>query len=105
MSVMMLVVLVSGYVQDEAYGILAVVIIAPSIVGIMYAYKVITDKLPELVGLFNSFGGLAAAIEGVAVYLDKTAEYSVYTGRPLTGTEKMIQLIVAYFSIFVGMIT
>ena len=32
-----------------------------------YAYSVITDRLPELVGLFNSFGGLAAALEGIAV--------------------------------------
>merc|ERR1719158_1912219 len=84
---------------------LPVAIVPPSIAGILYAYKVITDKLPELVGLFNSFGGLAAAIEGVAVYTDKTAEWSVYNGVPLSGTEKMIQLIVAYISIFVGAIT
>jgi NAD(P) transhydrogenase len=105
MSVMMLVVLISAYVTDEAYWILGITIILPSIAGVIYAYKVITDKLPELVGLFNSFGGLAAAIEGIGVYTDKTAEWSVYNGRPLTDMEKYIQLIIAYISIFVGSVT
>merc|ERR1719399_2337600 len=105
MLIMMIVVFISGYVEDEAYWILAIAIVVPSVIGIGYAYKVKTEQLPELVGLFNSFGGLAAAIKGVGVYTDQTAEWSVYNGIPLTDTEKYIQLIVTYISIFVGAIT
>merc|ERR1719162_1842034 len=101
----MIVLFISAYVRDEAYWILPIAIVPPSLLGIVYAYTVITDKLPELVGLFNSFGGLAAAIEGVGVFTDKTAEWSVYTGKALTGTERYMQLVIAYISMFVGSIT
>ena len=43
----------SYYVQDEAYYIIPICIVPCSIFGIWYAYSVITDRLPELVGLFN----------------------------------------------------
>ena len=93
----------SDYVQEEAYWIIAVCIIPCSAFGYWYAYSVITDRLPELVGLFNSFGGLAAALEGIAVYTDRTAVMSMYTGEPLNATEQKIQLVVLYLSIIVGM--
>ena len=95
----------SDYVQDEAYWLIPACIVPCSIFGIWYAYSVITDRLPELVGLFNSFGGLAAALEGIAVYTDRTAVFSMYTGAPLTATEQKIQLVVLYFSIIIGMMT
>ena len=95
----------SDYVQDEAYYIIPICIVPCSIFGIWYAYSVITDRLPELVGLFNSFGGLAAALEGIAVYTDRTAVLSMYTGAPLNATEQKIQLVVLYLSIMVGMMT
>jgi len=95
----------SDYVQGEAYWIIPACIVPCSIFGIWYAYSVITDRLPELVGLFNSFGGLAAALEGIAVYTDRTAVMSMYTGAPLNATEQKIQLVVLYLSIIVGMMT
>ena len=95
----------SDYVQEEAYWIIAACIIPCSAFGYWYAYSVITDRLPELVGLFNSFGGLAAALEGIAVYTDRTAVMSMYTGEPLNATEQKIQLVVLYLSIIVGMMT
>ena len=95
----------SDYVQDEAYWVIPACIVPCSAFGIWYAYSVITDRLPELVGLFNSFGGLAAALEGIAVYTDRTAVMSMYTGAPLNATEQKIQLVVLYLSIIVGMMT
>lgn len=78
-------------------------LIPTSIFGVWYAYSVETDRLPELVGLFNSFGGLAAALEGIAVYLDRTSNRSMYTGALLTDTEQKIQLVGMFLSIVVGM--
>jgi NAD/NADP transhydrogenase beta subunit len=75
-------------------------LIPTSIFGVWYAYS---DRLPELVGLFNSFGGLAAALEGIAVYLDRTSNRSMYTGALLTDTEQKIQLVGMFLSIVVGM--
>lgn len=72
-------------------------LIAPSAVfGVWYAYSVIMDRLPELVGLFNSFGGLAAALEGIAVYTDRTSNRSMYSGAGLSDTEQKIQLVVLF---------
>eukprot|EP01048_Picozoa_sp_COSAG05_P016986 COSAG05_NODE_2261_length_3322_cov_2.721688_1_plen_806_part_00 len=96
---------ISDYVTDEAYWLIPVCIVPTSIFGIWYAYSVVTDRLPELVGLFNSFGGLAAALEGIAVYLDRTSHRSMYTGVVLTPTEQKIQLVVLFLSIIVGMMT
>ncbi len=95
----------SDYVQEEAYYIIPICILPCAVFGVWYAYSVITDRLPELVGLFNSFGGLAAALEGIAVYTDRTAVMSMYTGEPLNATEQKIQLVVLYLSIMVGMMT
>ena len=88
----------SDYVMEEAYWLIPVMIVPFAIFGVWYAYSVITDRLPELVGLFNSFGGLAAALEGIAVYTDRTAVFSMYTGELLTPTEQKIQLVVLWFS-------
>ena len=74
----------STLVEDEAYWIIPLAAVPASIAGIAYAYTVETDRLPELVGLFNAFGGLAAALEGEAIYFDRYARFSIYNGRGLS---------------------
>eukprot|EP01043_Picozoa_sp_COSAG02_P042687 COSAG02_NODE_3648_length_6426_cov_6.186054_5_plen_1066_part_01 len=95
----------SDFVNGGAYYIIPVCLIPTSACGVWYAYSVETDRLPELVGLFNSFGGLAAALEGIAVYLDKTSNRSMYTGSLITPIEQRIQLVGMFASIIVGMMT
>ena len=56
----------SDYVQGDAYWLIPACIVPCALFGVWYANSVVTDRLPELVGLFNSFGGLAAALEGIA---------------------------------------
>ena len=95
----------SDYVQGEAYWLIPACIVPCALFGVWYANSVVTDRLPELVGLFNSFGGLAAALEGIAVYTDRTAVLSMYSGAPLDRTEQKVQLVVLYLSIIIGMAT
>ena len=67
--------LIAGYWADEAYtygdGLwLIAASMAPGIVfGLYSAMSVEITGLPELVGAFNGFGGLAAALEGIGLYL------------------------------------
>eukprot|EP00040_Diaphanoeca_grandis_P024415 m.134137 g.134137 ORF g.134137 m.134137 type:complete len:1210 (+) comp29722_c0_seq1:135-3764(+) len=95
----------SEMVRAEAYWILPIAIVPASICGIIYAYTVETDRLPELVGLFNAFGGLAAALEGLAIYVDRYARASIYTGDMLSKVDLGIQLLVAFLSVIIGMMT
>jgi NAD/NADP transhydrogenase beta subunit len=74
----------SDLVTHEAYWIIPVAVVPAAMAGIAYAYTVETDRLPELVGLFNAFGGLAAALEGEAVYFDRLARFSIYNGVGLS---------------------
>lgn len=46
--------------------------------------SLLVDLSQELVGLFNAFGGLAAALEGEAIYVDRFAKFSIYTGQGLS---------------------
>jgi NAD/NADP transhydrogenase beta subunit len=52
-----------------------------AILGIWSSYAAEMTMLPELVGAFNGFGGLAAALEGIGLYLDPTATYLVRNGK------------------------
>lgn len=67
---------------------------APGIVvGFSSALWVPMTGLPELVGAFNGLGGLAAALEGMGVYLDPQAEFFVRgdKGEEGDGGEVMFQ--------------
>jgi NAD/NADP transhydrogenase beta subunit len=59
----------SAYTYDEGVWLIAASM-APGIVfGIWTAMSVEFTGLPELVGAYNGFGGLAAALEGIGLYL------------------------------------
>jgi NAD(P) transhydrogenase subunit beta len=67
--------LIAGYWADQMYTFgdgrwLIAASMAPGIVfGIYSALSVEITGLPELVGAYNGFGGLAAALEGIGLYL------------------------------------
>ena len=46
----------------------------------MLAVSVKMTQMPQLVGLLNSFGGLAAALEAIGLYVDEFAEFDLSEG-------------------------
>lgn len=67
--------LIAGYWANEHYTygdglwLIAASMAPGAVVGLLTAMSVEITGLPELVGAYNGFGGLAAALEGIALYL------------------------------------
>jgi NAD/NADP transhydrogenase beta subunit len=103
--------LIIAYWVDDAYTFddgrwLIAASMAPGIVaGIWSAMAVEITGLPELVGAYNGFGGLAAALEGIGLYLDPDAQYLVRNGeriQPLTDSMLWVQAIALICSVVIG---
>ncbi len=106
--------LILGYWFDDTYTYghgawLIGVCIAPGVViGIWSALSVEMTGLPEMVGAYNGLGGLAAALEGIGLYLDPQATAFVRGGVALMDqTESMlwVQAIAMILSIVIGCMT
>jgi NAD/NADP transhydrogenase beta subunit len=106
--------LIAGYWIDETYTYddgrwLIAASMAPGIlIGLISAMSVEITGLPELVGAYNGFGGLAAALEGIGLYLDPNAKGFVRDGKVITDqTDAMlwVQAIALVLSIVIGMMT
>lgn len=106
--------LIIGYWVDETYTFddgnwLIAASMAPGIViGLWSAMSVEITGLPELVGAYNGFGGLAAALEGIGLYLDPNAKNFVRGGVKITeqtGPMLWVQAIALVLSIIIGMMT
>ena len=107
-------VLITGYWVDETYTyddgrFLIAISMAPGIlIGLCSALSVEITGLPELVGAYNGFGGLAALLEGIGFYLDPNAKNFVRGGDVITEkTNAMlwVQAIALVLSIVIGMMT
>jgi NAD/NADP transhydrogenase beta subunit len=106
--------LIVGYWIDETYTYddgrwLIAASMAPGVIfGIWSALSVEITGLPELVGAYNGFGGLAAALEGIGLYLDPNAKNFVREGRSHSSqTDEMlwVQAIALVLSVVIGMMT
>lgn len=106
--------LIAGYWIDETYTYddgrwLIAASMGPGIViGLWSAMLVEITGLPELVGAYNGFGGLAAALEGIGLYLDPNAKSFVRGGVPIaeqTDAMLWVQAIALVLSIVIGMMT
>lgn len=106
--------LIAGYWIDETYTYddgrwLIAASMGPGIVfGLWSAMSVEITGLPELVGAYNGFGGLAAALEGIGLYLDPNAKNFVRGGIALdkqTNAMLVIQAIALVLSVVIGMMT
>lgn len=106
--------LMIGYWVDATYTYgdgpwLIAASMAPGIVfGLWSAMSVEITGLPELVGAYNGFGGLAAALEGIGLYLDPDARNMVRGGdviAPQTDAMLWVQAIALVLSIVIGMMT
>lgn len=68
------------YTYGDGLWLVAASMVPGAVLGIWTSYAVDMTTLPELVGAFNGFGGLAAALEGIGLYLDPTATYLARNG-------------------------
>jgi NAD/NADP transhydrogenase beta subunit len=106
--------LIVAYWVDEAYTYddgtwLIAISMAPGIViGLGSAFGVAMTGLPEMVGAYNGFGGLAAALEGLGMYLDPNNTSLMRFGdKQGSQTDSMliVQAIALVLSIVIGMMT
>lgn len=99
-SIGMLIAILATVIQVDAILIADIIIcmIIGSGVGLMIAYKVKMTKMPEVVALFNGFGGLASL--SVA-----TAEYWLNTQEITLGSLDNITAISVALSIIIGGVT
>ncbi|MEM1367767.1 MAG: NAD(P)(+) transhydrogenase (Re/Si-specific) subunit beta [Cyanobacteria bacterium P01_H01_bin.15] len=83
--------------EVQGYGLMTLMIVLGMIIGIVAAVTVAMTALPQMVGLFNSFVGLAAVMVGFAEYLE--------LDLTLPSTELTIHQIEIYIGIFIGTLT
>lgn len=98
----------SAYTYDDGPWLIAASIAPGAILGLWSAYAVAMTGLPEMVGAYNGFGGLAAALTGYGLYLDPTATYLVRKGELVveqTDSMLWVQGIALILSIVIGTMT
>jgi NAD(P) transhydrogenase subunit beta len=98
-AVGMLIAILATVVQVEALSLIDifVCIVIGSAIGLYVAYKVEMTQMPEMVALFNGFGGLASVAVSISDYWLKSQEKSVDIDI-ITGVSIVL-------SIFIGGIT
>jgi NAD(P) transhydrogenase subunit beta len=106
--------LIAAYWADTTYTYadgpwLVAASMAPgAILGLVSAYAVGMTGLPEMVGAYNGFGGLAAALTGIGTYLDPQATLVIRNGNVITEqSDSMlwVQGVALVLSIVIGMMT
>lgn len=96
------------YVYDHGVWLIAASMGPGIIIGLWSAVSVEITGLPELVGAYNGFGGLAAALEGIGLYLDPRATHFVRNGvvrGDQTQAMLWVQAIGLCLSIIIGAMT
>jgi NAD(P) transhydrogenase subunit beta len=98
-SVGMLIAIVATLMQIEVISMVEIFIciIIGSLIGLYYAYKVEMTKIPEMVALFNGFGGLASVAVAISDYWLKS--------QINVANIDIIILISIILSVFIGGIT
>jgi len=98
--------------NDYTYGsgpwLIAVSMVPGIVLGMWSALSVEFTGLPELVGAYNGFGGLAAALEAIGLYLDPLATYVIRGGKIVgqqTSPMLWVQAFALCLSIIIGCIT
>ena len=97
-----------SYTYDEGVWLIAASMGPGLVAGVVSAFMVPMTGLPEMVGAYNGFGGLAAALEGIGLYLDPNAIYLARGGENVaqqTSEMLWVQAIALILSIVIGMMT
>jgi NAD(P) transhydrogenase subunit beta len=106
MSGMFLAILITLLNKDIAgYQIIIVAIIIGFGVGLVIANKVAMTAMPEMVAMFNGFGGIASALVAVAEYLQRTGQSALVTNTPGVFEGNIVEYTTMSLSILVGMVT
>lgn len=96
------------YTYDDGPWLIAVSMAPGALLGLWSAQAVAMTSLPEMVGAYNGFGGLAAALTGYGLYLDPSATFLVREGDEIikqTDAMLWVQAIALILSIVIGMMT
>ena len=96
------------YTYDDGRWLIAISMAPGILFGLWSAMSVEITGLPELVGAYNGFGGLAAALEGIGHYLYPDAKNFVRGGEVIaeqTSAMLWVQSIALVLSIIIGMMT
>ncbi|MDA0266973.1 MAG: NAD(P)(+) transhydrogenase (Re/Si-specific) subunit beta [Cyanobacteria bacterium] len=83
--------------QVTGYGVLFVSMVPAIWIGGLIATRAAMTALPQLVGLLNGFGGLAAVLVGYASYLNPDAS--------LAGIDLTIHKVEVFVGVFIGAVT
>ena len=98
-SVGMLIAIIATLMQIEVISMVEIFIciIIGSLIGLYYAYKVEMTQIPEMVALFNGFGGLASVAVAISDYWLKS--------QITVANIDIIILVSIILSVFIGGIT
>lgn len=98
-SVGMLIAILATVVQVEAISLIDIFIcmIIGSAIGLYTAYKVEMTQMPEMVAVFNGFGGLASVFVAISDYWLKSQEHVINID--------IITVISIMLSVFIGGVT
>ena len=92
-----------GALLELDYRWIAGGMILGAIIGATFAIRVQMTSMPEMVALFNGFGGIASALVATSVYWDLVVEKSgVGTVAEIVGTDEAVTVML---SILIGGIT
>ncbi|MEO0984462.1 MAG: NAD(P)(+) transhydrogenase (Re/Si-specific) subunit beta [Cyanobacteria bacterium J06639_14] len=83
--------------QVTGYGVLVTSMLPAILIGVLIAARAAMTSMPQLVGLLNGFGGLAAVLVGYASYLNPDPT--------LVGVEITIHKVEVFVGVFIGTIT
>lgn len=83
--------------QVTGYGVLLSSMLPAIFIGAIIAARAAMTSMPQLVGLLNGFGGLAAVLVGYASYL--------HPDPSLVGIDLTIHKVEVYIGVFIGSIT
>ena len=99
----------SKWVCGDGTWIIAICIGAGCVIGVGLAKAVSMLQMPQMVGLLNAFGGLASALEAVALFVDDDARYGPngFAEADLEEREGqvVVQSVAMYLSLIVGSVT
>jgi len=97
---MLLAVVATLFNQDMDYRFILVGVLVGGLVGAVAAMRVAMTSMPELVALFNGFGGIASLLVGWAEYQRNIGSWAAATQMPASST-----VVAIWLAVFIGGVT
>eukprot|EP01062_Namystynia_karyoxenos_P059179 TRINITY_DN50609_c0_g1_i1.p1 TRINITY_DN50609_c0_g1~~TRINITY_DN50609_c0_g1_i1.p1 ORF type:complete len:1202 (+),score=327.69 TRINITY_DN50609_c0_g1_i1:94-3606(+) len=103
----------SPWVCDFGHALIGIALPIGLLIGAVIAWRVTMMQMPQMVGLLNSFGGLASAFSAIGLFLDENARFGPngHTGEDVNwaGSEQrkevVIQTVALMLALVVGSVT